>query len=883
MEGVKTFWLVNSVYDDVREFHFSSDVSSFVVYFKDDEPIFVIDNTCDIVSPNNLLIIEALPEERGEKNPKTKWDSILKNKYKIDPIKVRPKENTKYKKLDISYSDLSLYKKFAFSQTDDLFDSIMEKRELLSLDNAYERESENLLNYNKSTQTIEKANVSLENLKKKILHISKRLKHQNELESSNPEKVDEVLKAELVQKMYDNTEKLKRAERRIKRAKKRSVKSFEDLSVNRAQIQEIKNRINARNKNNAEESRILSKFNYSDSSENETDDKKYVKNQDVENRKIEELTIKNINANNEPREGLGTILSKKETVMAKETENKTLKTTTEFKPPFVDDTSVSKTNDKAVGKPVTFDDKYKKVWMYVASIMVSLIIVFGLFFLLSGDVEENYVNNSNYVEQNYQEAVVEQPAEEVAFEEETVSEPVQEEENVVSEESVPAPEPVVEKAPVPESKPVVKKEAPKPVKAKAPVEKKVTSVAKPKTIIEEEVILEEDALANIPEEDEDDSDEETEDDDVGVSDLEIAKKEYVDNVIAGDQYVSLISYLKNNFFTLDNEDKIKELEKMNHYWNNFRNATYDAYYESDYTLKSDIDYEEYANDEHLLRLFSNLYYDFYEHVINEFVMKYEYANSTATTLYAAIENELDVLGRPVAKLEILSKIYNAIKDQGGATAVLSAIAEKDETETVAADNMEIEASLVPLTATTEVVYQEKLYSDDNVDIVSQDSTEVVTDFAKEYAESDNVLPVSSESDDEEEVEVAVSESDSSSNNEDVEEVVDSEEDADEEDTEVATEETSDDEEVADSEEEDSEVATEDPAKLDVVEDVEEEVSSTSSGADEEELVLSTDDSSEEEGEGESSEDDEYYAEDDSSEDDVEYTDSESEIVVEEEA
>ncbi|MCR5506446.1 MAG: hypothetical protein K6F04_01205, partial [bacterium] len=876
MEGSKTFWLVNSAYSDVREFHFSSDSLSFVVYFRGEKPLFVLDNTCDIVSPNNLLIIEALPEEAGEKNPKTKWNSILKNKYSIDPIKIRPKENTKYKKLDISYSDLSLYAKFVNEQTSELLDSIMEKRELLSLDNAYERESENLLNYNKSTQTIEKAGVTLENLKKKILHLSKRLKRQNELESSNPDKVDEVLKAELVQKMYDNTEKLKRTERRIKRAKKRSASAYEDLALNRAQIQEIKNRISSRKKDSfVDDKRILSRFDYSNSiSSDVQNNKKDLKNQDVENRKIEELTIEKFNAKNETGEKLGTTLPMKETIMVKETENKNVKQTTEFKPPFVDDTLQDNQKDSGVKfakKTEILDDKYKRVWMYVASIMVSLIIVFGLFFFLSGDSEEVYVDNSNYIEQNYQEPTVEpqEPVEEVVFEEEAVSEPV--------EEVVEAPAPVVEEPvskPVETPKPAPKKVAPKPVVKPAP--KKVAPAPKP--VVEEEVVVEDEDLANVPEEDdeeyideedvvieeEDDDDDETEDDSevVNVSSLQITKKEYVDNVLAGDQYIKLISYLKANFFTLEDDKKIAELEKMNHYWNDFRNATYDAYYESDNTLKSDIDYEEYANDEYLLRLFTNVYYDFYEYVINEFVMKYEYANNTATALYSAIENELDVLGRPLAKLEILARVYNAIQAQGGAVAVLSAIAEKDEAETIVADNMEIEASLIPLTATTEIVYQENLYSDDDVDIVNQDSTEVITDFTKEYAESDDIVTIPSTDeevvvdDEEDDSEVAISEEDVSSDDEDEEEVAVEDNDSDEEFAEV--------EDVEEDSEEDEEVATESPADLEVVmEDDSEEISSIEPTEDEELMVSEEDDNSD------------YYEED--SDEDVEYTDSEEEV------
>ena len=936
MEGVRSFWLVNSVYNDVREFHFSSNDVSFVVYFHAEEPIFVLDNTCDIVSPNNLLIIEALPEEKGEKNPKTKWDSILKTKFHIDPIKIRPKENTKYKKLDISYSDLSLYKDFVSLQTDELLDSIKEKREILSLDNAYERESENLLNYNKSTQTIDKATVTLENLKKKILHFSKRLKKQNEIEENFPEKADAQLKAELVQKMYDNTEKLKRTERRIKRAKKRSANAFENLSLNRIQIQEIKKLIEARNISKSDNTnRILARFDYHDSvSSPVLDEQKNLKNQDVENRKTEKLTIQNINAKNETGEKIGTTLPTKETIMVKDTE-KNLRTTTEFKPPFVDDTvqDTSKTPDvKFAKKADVLDDKYKKVWMYVASIMVSLIIVFGLFFFLSGDSENAY-NENAYIEQNYQEEVLPEPTpepvEEVKFEEEVVEptpEPVVE----------PVPEPVVEPiqedvkpapvvvAPKPVAKPTPKKVAPKPIVKPAP--KKVA----PKPVVEEEVVVE-DELANIPEEDdedfiEDEIDEEEpetvviesveieENDDVEEDDdetselsaLQIAKTEYVNNVLAGDNYLTLLAYLKDNFFTLEDDAKIAELERMNHYWNDFRNATYDAYYESDYTLKSDINYEEYANDEYLLRVYTNAYYAFYEYIVNEFVMKYEYANSTATALYAAIENELDVLGRPLAKLEVLARVYNAIQAQGGAAAVLSAIAEKDEAETIVADNMEIEASLIPLTATTEIVYQESIYSDDDTEIVNQDSTEIVTDFTKEYAESENVVVLPAEEVSEvEENEVAELNS-SDENDDETEDVAIVDEDSDDV-AAVTTESIEEDEELAnipeeeDDEEDSSEMATvttddveeddEDvdtvattmPTDLEVVmEDDSEEIASIVPTENEEELILSSD----EDVEDDTSNDEEYYAEEDgedvSDEDEgVEYT-SEEEIVVEEE-
>ena len=178
MERANSFWQINGKYNDVKEFHFSSSVMSFIAYFKDDKIIFVIDDTCDVVSPNELLLIAPLDGEQNPKKPEVKWDSILKNHFGINPMEIRPKENTKYKKLDISYTSLDLYASFATMQSEELLSLIEQNREILSLENAYEREAENLLVYNKSTTTLEKAQITLEKLKKRILNISKKMRNQ---------------------------------------------------------------------------------------------------------------------------------------------------------------------------------------------------------------------------------------------------------------------------------------------------------------------------------------------------------------------------------------------------------------------------------------------------------------------------------------------------------------------------------------------------------------------------------------------------------------------------------------------------------------------------------------------------------------------------------
>ena len=199
MEKANSFWQINGKYEDVREFHFSSPQMSFVAFFKNDRIIFVIDDTCDVISPNELLIINA-KEGENPKNPQTKWDAILKDDFGINPMEIRPKENTKYKKLDISYAPLDLYDSFVAFQTEETLQLIEQNRQILSLENAYERESENLLVYNKSTATLEKAQITLEKLKKKILNISKKMKKQEEVEL---EKLSTEALNQIDEKRYD--------------------------------------------------------------------------------------------------------------------------------------------------------------------------------------------------------------------------------------------------------------------------------------------------------------------------------------------------------------------------------------------------------------------------------------------------------------------------------------------------------------------------------------------------------------------------------------------------------------------------------------------------------------------------------------------------------
>ncbi|MBD5405656.1 hypothetical protein HDR59_03860 [bacterium] len=861
MERANSFWQINGKYDDVKEFHFSSPQMSFIAFFKDEKIIFVIDDTCDVISPNELLLIEPLEGEQNPKNPETKWDSILKNKFGINPMEIRPKENTKYKKLDISYTSLDLYASFASLQTEELLNLIEQNREILSLENAYEREAENLLVYNKSTTTLEKAQITLEKLQKRILNISKKMKNQEEREQTNPESIDEQAKAELMQKLYLATEKLKRTERRIKRANKRAEASFNELAAKRQQIAEIKRRIDEQNQNMEVQEHNLEENEpkYMPLPQQSTSSKEEIVIQESQPPQIEKLTFENNNATNRlEEEKEQTFLTKESTTMVKETENKKVQENQEFKPPYVDDTAMEQqSSDIRFAKKtnVLLDDKYKKIWMYSVSILVSLIVVFGIFYFISGDttapVNED-VYNTNYIEQNYnfpEDTVKNEPVEPAPVVEEYIYEQ--------PEEVKPAPIPVKEE--VKKAEPVSKPVVAKPVKKATPVKKASTPVAKktstPAPVEKEVVVFDDDVEEDDIDYQDDEEDDEEEEDEEDLSPLEQARNEFVENVIDDDAYINLINEVSNNYFGNDTNlvSLLEKLNEMNGYWNAFRNVSYDTYYESDYSLKPDIDYEEYAEDEHLLRLYTNKYFEMYEYLVNEFVMTYEYANGTASDLYPVMEEEMQILGKPTAKLQILIELYNSIQKAGGPSVVLEDIEARYEEELRSAP--EIEATLIPLESTTTVVV--------NDETIYNDGSSATTSYTEE--EYDDDLLVNSENsldDDEEEYAEEDDEEELTEvDDEDEEEFVDSE------DEELMT-----DEELSDNSlNEIQEVLTSSIAENIEQNDIEEEVEMSLNNNDEEELIIDEDDEESEDEYADSDEDDEYF--DDEDEEEIEYSES----------
>jgi hypothetical protein len=683
MESVNTFWYKNARLKDVDEFHFASSGMSFVAYFVNGELAFVIDGTRDVVCPNDILLVKPLPDEKNPGDPKVKWDRILKDKFGVPPLSIRPKENTKYRKLDIAYTGLDLYDSFISLPSEELFVALSDERESLALETAYQREAEDLLDYNKSGVTLEKAELTLNTLKKRILNISKRLKRQEEIEEKKPEKADESLKRELVQKLYTATDKLRRTERRIKRARKRFDDAFKDLSAKRAQIAEIKRRMDERERENAardvENTRENRKYLPLDALGNISDNQEVdvALGSESESGKIEHLTTVSNGAMNPDEEKQEKRKTTWESAMAKDNSKDTSQ---EFKPPFVDDTAQSQGSDIRFARKsgVALDDRFKKILMYSASVIISLLLVFFIFYLVNGsDADNEAAYTRSYVEQAYLPEPEPVP----------MDAPVYEESEIVVNDAYyggynPEPvvlAPIVEPAPLPEPKPVytkpkiekkavVKKVAPvkpvaKPAAKPAPVRESV--VAKP---AEESPMLE---TVEVAKYEVDEDVEYDEDSDITLDDY---RDDYVSHVISGDAYISLIDAVKYDFYKDTDGAAVERLEKMNYYWNMFRNATYDEYYENDYALKPGIDYDAFVEDERLLRLYSNAYFDLYERLANEFVMVYEYANGTASELYYDIEQELQTLGRPNAKLRVLAQIHDAVQEEGGSVAVIEAIA-----------------------------------------------------------------------------------------------------------------------------------------------------------------------------------------------------------------
>ena len=196
-------------------------------FYKDDELIFVLDKTINETKPNVLLIIEQIDGR--------KWDDILANDYNVTLELIRPKIRNKYRKLDIDYDGLNIYKNLIedYKNGNDLTNSL---NELSNFRNssikmaASQRLVSSQNKIRKSSITVDKTDKTLsklqEDFKKLRLKLQKQRKKNIDLEKIK--KTEDRIQ-NLILKMRRSKKRLKRAEKRLETAKKDSDISEEIL------------------------------------------------------------------------------------------------------------------------------------------------------------------------------------------------------------------------------------------------------------------------------------------------------------------------------------------------------------------------------------------------------------------------------------------------------------------------------------------------------------------------------------------------------------------------------------------------------------------------------------------------------------------------------
>jgi len=196
-------------------------------FYKEDELIFVLDKTINETKPNVLLIIEQIDGR--------KWDDILANDYNVTLELIRPKIRNKYRKLDIDYDGLNIYKNLIedYKNGNDLTNSL---NELANFRNssikmaASQRLVSSQNKIRKSSITVDKTDKTLSKLQEDFKKLRLKLQKQRK-KNIDPEKIKKTEDRiqNLILKMRRSKKRLKRAEKRLETAKKDSDISEEIL------------------------------------------------------------------------------------------------------------------------------------------------------------------------------------------------------------------------------------------------------------------------------------------------------------------------------------------------------------------------------------------------------------------------------------------------------------------------------------------------------------------------------------------------------------------------------------------------------------------------------------------------------------------------------
>ncbi|MCL2439561.1 MAG: hypothetical protein FWD15_03555 [Alphaproteobacteria bacterium] len=707
-----------------RKFVYDTDEFSFyAIYVNGEIMAAVVDTTCDEVNPSQILMIEPRDGDT-DFEPQVKWDVILQDDFGIDPNLVRPKEKTKYKKLDINYQSLQYYDEFIKTGDAILLGELKRERLRISLGLAYRREEQSLQVANRAKLTLGRTEKLIIALTQKVVNTNRKLARA---EAAN----DEVKQAELTQRLYTTTEKLKRAQRRLKRAEKRFADSERELAARAEQIALIRELIArleadggasilnheiaaadataayvapaesvenagvpsaeaieaaaaeplpefishqgeeeelgdedgpAPKRRTEESSRDAGIYENEEVEEEDAaapvpttfeapkndikEEEIEESNEEADNAHNNKLTFENQSATNQPREENFA----EEEKMANDRKDMEH---AQFAPPtYIDDTEGESGEDIRFAAPENEGQSFDwKDWKsnnaikYAISALLSVLLIVAVYLLVSKD--DSKKKDNAFQQRQTQQMPVQQPVQRpVVFEQ-------------VEPEAVPAYEPPVYTytpqptwEPQPEAKPA-------PVAAPRPAPAAAKPVARPAAVAKPAVKPEVKAAT-------------------GSGALRAARDEYMQVVIGKrsneNNFEPILVDFENLFDFASSDAVARDMRNLNRVWNRFRNATYHEYYRDNGVLRAGIDMDAFAADEALLRLYSVPNFESFERLANKYAFEFEYAAGAGLNLFQAIENELQVKGRPAAKLDLAVSMHRTIVQMGGAETVRANIA-----------------------------------------------------------------------------------------------------------------------------------------------------------------------------------------------------------------
>lgn len=215
----------------------SKDVNFEAFYLPNNkvQPIFVLDHKIseEVIDP--ILIIN--PDETDKER---KWDRLLSEKYNVNPMNVRPKQNNKYLKLDVIYKGLNLYRDYVEMPDQRIANKIDHSKLTELLKVCKDRLDFLHLDLKRATSTKGTSNKTLKSLEEHLERVKVKLKKIEE----NPKIEGFTVKEERERsKIFEIEDKIKSAKRRIKRAEKREADNQEKIDKIKDQINKIEHKV----------------------------------------------------------------------------------------------------------------------------------------------------------------------------------------------------------------------------------------------------------------------------------------------------------------------------------------------------------------------------------------------------------------------------------------------------------------------------------------------------------------------------------------------------------------------------------------------------------------------------------------------------------------